>query len=775
MKSHPNGDDKLSTHTPLTPAKTIEEGFVSSLSADRHVRALMEEYLEKIPEEQRVISVRLSFQELWNRCIPYLSKFELNKVGNAVVFAAIAHGDQLRQTGDPYVIHTILAASILAEMQLDVDTLIAAVLHDVLEDTKVTAEQIQQAFGEEVVTLVDGVTKLGKLAFKSVEDYQAENLRKMFLVMAKDIRVVLIKLADRVHNMRTLESMRQEKQLRIAKETLEIYAPLAHRLGIYHIKRELEDLSFKYIDPEMYYDIRRRVRKKLPEREKIIKTALDMLQTRLLKSETHIQISGRAKHYYSIYEKMKRKNLSFDQLYDLLALRVIVDGEVGDCYAILGEVHTLWKPIPGEFDDYIANPKNNMYQSLHTTVVGPNGDQLEVQIRTRQMHMLAEYGIAAHWQYKEQKKGSMDDLDRKLSWVRQALEAQGEGEPGAEPSATEFMDNLKMDVLSADIFVFTPKGKVITVPKGSVPIDFAYSIHTEVGHGCVGAMVNGRIVPMDYELRNGDIVRILTSPQGKPSRDWLKIAKSNRTRTKIRAYFRGIDRQDREDKQRRGRDLLERELHRRNPGQSVSLDDVCHQLGHVASDLGYAGAEDLVFAIGTGSQTAQGVLSRVYDHKPAKQEPVISQTPTKKEADAPITVEGADGVAVTLAQCCNPIPGDSIIGCVTQTRGITVHRADCPNIQKMDPERSVAVNWGNQKKRHVARIRITAGGSSTIFAELTQGIANMDGNMLSIRGGVVNQDRINLTAELHVWDVEHLYRIIARLNTIKGVMEISRG
>ena len=775
MKPLDNGDKKASTQAYVAPVKTTEEGVGSSLSAERHVRALMEEYLEKIPQEQRVISVRLSFQELWNRCIHYLNKADLNKVGSAVVFAAIAHGDQLRQTGDPYVIHTILAASILAEMQLDVDTLIAAVLHDVLEDTKVTAEEIEQSFGGEVVTLVDGVTKLGKLAFKSVEDYQAENLRKMFLVMAKDIRVVLIKLADRVHNMRTLESMRQEKQLRIAKETLEIYAPLAHRLGIYHIKRELEDLSFKYIDPEMYYDIRRRVRKKLPEREKIIKTALDMLQARLIKSETHIQISGRAKHYYSIYEKMKRKNLSFDQLYDLLALRVIVDGEVGDCYAILGEVHTLWKPIPGEFDDYIANPKNNMYQSLHTTVVGPNGDQLEVQIRTRQMHMLAEYGIAAHWQYKEQKKGTMDDLDRKLSWVRQALEAQGEGEPGAEPSATEFMDNLKMDVLSADIFVFTPKGKVITVPKGSVPIDFAYSIHTEVGHGCVGAMVNGRIVPMDYELRNGDILRILTSPQGKPSRDWLKIAKSNRTRTKIRAYFRGIDRQDREDKQRRGRDLLERELHRRNPGQSVSFDDVCPQLGHVASDLGYAGADDLVLAIGTGSQTAQGVLARVYDHKPVKQEPVISQSPPKKEADAPITVEGADGVAVTLAQCCNPIPGDSIVGCVTQTRGITVHRADCQNILKMDPERAVAVNWGNQKKRHVARIRITAGGSGTIFAEITQAIANMDGNMLSIRGGVVNQDRVNLTAELHVWDVEHLYRIIARLNTIQGVMEISRG
>jgi GTP pyrophosphokinase len=372
---------------------------------------------------------------------------------------------------------------------------------------------LEQKFGTQVLTLVDGVTKLGKLPFRSFEDYQAENLRKMFLVMAKDIRVVLIKLADRVHNMRTLQALRRDKQLRIAKETIEIYAPLAHRLGIYQIKRELEDLSYKILDPDMYHEIRRRVRKKLPEREAIVKKAIDLLQERLKGSGVDVYITGRAKHFYSIYEKMRRKNLSLDQLYDLLAVRVIVNTVV-ECYTVLGVVHTLWKPIPGQFDDYIANPKNNMYQSLHTTVVGPSGEPLEVQIRTWEMNLLAEYGIAAHWRYKE-RKTKMDELDNKLTWIRQALES-----PGEDNEPAEFLEHLKADVLTSEVFVFTPKGDVMNLPHGSTPIDFAYTIHTEVGNKCVGAMVNGRIVSMDYTLQNGDIVRVLTSPQGRPSRDW---------------------------------------------------------------------------------------------------------------------------------------------------------------------------------------------------------------------------------------------------------------
>ena len=739
---------------------------------DRSLRPLMESFFEKMPEEQRVASVRLGFQELWNRAAQYLIKEELCKIGEAAVFACYSHGKQMRHSGEPYVIHTLCTAAILAEMRLDRDTLIAALLHDVLEDTSVNTEELAKQFGLAVLTLVDGVTKLGKLPFKSIEDYQAENLRKMFLVMAKDIRVVLIKLADRLHNMRTLESLKPEKQLAIAKETLEIYAPLAHRLGIYQVKRELEDLSFKTIDPEMFYDIRRRVRKKLPEREMVIKTALDVLLKELRQEGIEAQISGRSKHFYSIYEKMQRKHLSLDQLYDLLALRVVV-GTLAECYQVLGYVHTIWKPIPGQFDDYIANPKNNMYQSLHTTVVGPNGEPLEVQIRTREMHMLAEYGIAAHWQYKEQKNDA-DDLDRKLSWIRQALE--GQEESNQEPTASEFMDNLKTDVLIADIFVFTPKGKVISVPNGSTPIDFAYSIHTEVGHHCVGSMVNGRIVPMDYELKNGDIVRVLTSPQGKPSRDWLKIAKANRTRAKIRSYFRTQDRLERDEKLRRGKELLERELQRRNPNQPVSLENISSQLGHVTNDLGYSGTEELILSVGMGSQTASGILSRLFEHKQAKaaEEP-LPAAPAKKETDSTIVVEGADGVLVSLAQCCYPIPGDPIVGSVTQSRGITVHRKECVNLRKTDPERQITVNWGTSKKRHTARLRIEGGSRGALFAEIAHGIAAMDGNLLSIRGNVVNNTRTHFVVEIQVWDVEHLYRIIAKINAVDGVIEITRG
>lgn len=739
---------------------------------DRSLRPLMESFFEKMPEDQQVASVRLGFQELWNRAAPYLSKEDLCKLGEAAVFACYSHGEQRRHSGEPYVIHTLCAAAILAQMRLDRDTLIAALLHDVLEDTSVDTEELSKQFGSAVLTLVDGVTKLGKLPFKSVEDYQAENLRKMFLVMAKDIRVVLIKLADRLHNMRTLESLKPEKQFAIAKETLEIYAPLAHRLGIYQVKRELEDLSFKTMDPEMFYDIRRRVRKKLPERELVIKSALDILLKELQQEGIEAHISGRSKHFYSIYEKMQRKHLSLDQLYDLLALRVVV-GTLAECYQVLGYVHTLWKPIPGQFDDYIANPKNNMYQSLHTTVVGPNGEPLEVQIRTREMHTLAEYGIAAHWQYKEQ-KDSADDLDRKLSWIRQALEGQEEN--SQEPTASEFLDNLKTDVLIADIFVFTPKGKVISLPNGSTPIDFAYSIHTEVGHRCVGSMVSGRIVPMDYELQNGDIVRILTSPQGKPSRDWLKIAKANRTRTKIRLYFRAQDRLEREEKLRRGKELLERELQRRTPGQPVTLENISSQLGHVTSDLGYSDTEELIVSIGTGNQTASGILSRLFEHRQAKtEEEPLPTAPAQKETDSTIVVEGADGVLVSLAQCCYPIPGDPIGGCVTQSRGITVHRKECVNLKKMGPERQIVVNWGTSKKRHTARLRVEGSDRGALFAEIAHGIAAMDGYLLSIRGNIVNNTRAHFVVEIHVWDVEHLYRIIAKINAVNGVMEITRG
>lgn len=747
------------------------------LNFDRTMRALMESYIGRIPEDQRVSSVRIGWQELWARASRYLQKDELMQVGDAFVFAAEAHAAQKRYSGEPYVIHTLGAASILSDMQLDVQTLIAALLHDVIEDTEVKDNVIAERFGSEVLLLVDGVTKLGKLPFKNVVDYQAENLRKMFLVMAKDIRVVLIKLADRLHNMSTIQAHRREKQISIARETLEIYAPLAHRLGIYHIKRELEDLSFKVLDPEMYYDIRRRVHKKMPESEGVLKKGMEILTEKLHQENITASISGRSKHYYSIYEKMNRKNLSLNQVYDILALRVIVN-TLSECYQVLGIVHTVWKPIPGQFDDYIANPKGNMYQSLHSTVVGPNGDPLEVQIRTWEMHRLAEYGIAAHWQYKE-KRTSASDLDRKLAWIRQALEGQNES---SEPS--EFLDHIKTDVLTTEVFVFTPQGKVISVPNGSTPIDFAYAVHTEIGHKCVGAQVNGRIVPMDYILQNGDIVRVLTSPQGKPSRDWLKIAKANRTRNKIRAYFRQIDRAERDERMERGRELLDREIKRRYPDGSKPLESFTSQLSQISTDLGYSGVEDLIVSIGNGHQTAAGIMMRVdalKSHKEQRAEALEEaqqpqkQTKQSKESDSIVEVDGANGVLVSIAQCCCPIPGDKIVGSVTQSRGISIHRSDCQNLDKLQQDKLVEVRWGKRRDtRYTARIKVEAIDRVGLFADLGQAISQTDGSITNIRGSVVNGTRSRVMIDLQVYDLEHLYRVIARINAIKGLLEITR-
>lgn len=746
----------------------------SSFAQDRALRNLMESFVGRLPEDHRVSSVRLVLQELWSKAARYLDKEDLLRLGEALVFAAEAHREQKRHSGEPYVVHTISVASILADMELDVETLSAALLHDVLEDTPVGDAVLKERFGPEVLTLVDGVTKLGKLPFKSIEDYQAENLRKMFLVMAKDIRVVLIKLADRLHNMRTLQAHRRDRQLAIAKETLEIYAPLAHRLGIYQVKRELEDLSFKILDPEIYYEIRRRVRKKLPEREAIIKQALDILQQRLLEEGVEASLNGRPKHFYSIYEKMRRKNLSLDQLYDLLALRVVVGG-LAECYQVLGLVHTIWKPIPGQFDDYIANPKSNMYQSLHTTVLGPSGEPLEVQIRTWEMHRLAEYGIAAHWHYKEGKQ-RVNQLDRRLTWIRQVLESQ---QDGSEP--TEFLDNLKTDVLSSEVLVFTPKGEVVSVPHGSTPIDFAYTIHTEVGHRCVGAMVNGRIVPMDHVLSNGDIVRILTSPQGKPSRDWLKIARSNRTRNKIRAYFRQQDRAEREERLVRGRELLEREIARRYPNKEVTLEGLMPQINHIGHELGYGGGEDLILAVGGGNQTPQGVLARLGVDRPhgggeeTKKE-ILPPPPPRKEVDAEIVVEGAEGVLVSLAQCCRPVPGDPITGCVTKSRGITIHRGDCPNVTAKGGDRLVTVAWGNPKQsRYVARVCLEGVDRPGFFSDVTQAIGAADGGVVGIKASVAGGTRARMSVEVQVRDVEHLYRVMARLSGLNGVQEVQRG
>ncbi len=702
------------------------------------------------------------------------------QLGEALVYASAAHKDQKRSSGDPYIVHSISVGVILADMQLDAVTLMAALLHDVLEDTETNEESIKSTFGSEVATLVDGVTKLGKLPFKTFEDYQAENLRKMFVVMAKDIRVVLIKLADRLHNMRTLGALRKDKQMRIAQETLEIYAPLAHRLGIYQVKRGLEDLAFKYADPEMYYEIRRRVRKKLPAREAIVKQAMELLTARLEEEGIRCRVKGRAKHFYSIYEKMNRKQVPVEQLYDLLAIRVVVE-DITTCYTVLGLVHTIWKPIPGQFDDYIANPKNNMYQSLHTTVLGPTGEPLEVQIRTWDMNYLAEYGIAAHWRYKEGGRG-LDDLDTKLTWIRQALEADHEG----TSDSSEFLDRLKDDVLSSEVFVFTPQGEVVSLPNGSTPLDFAFAIHTQVGMQCVGAMVNNRIVPMGHELQNGDIVKIITSAQGAPSRDWLKFARSSKARGKIKSYFRNLEKSERMEKIQRGRDLLEREVHRRGTPEFKDFEELTPLLNKIAKDAGQGNGEDLLAAIGGGGQSVSLIAQRLAGKVQTQQQPAQplpmpqeaeKQTSfTAKKGESVIIVEGAEGVQVVLANCCYPVPGDPIVGFSTRTRGITVHRADCENVKTAKEERIIGVSWGNTgNKRFTARLKLEGTDRNGLFGDVAEAIGAADGSLSGVKAGVVGGNLARMKIEVRVRDLEHFYAIVAKINAVKGMIQVTRG
>lgn len=777
-----NDDNAPGGRLPMIQGRAMRAA-VGALEPETHggesakdLRLLRDSFIERVPEHERVSSLKLAWQELWGKMTTYLSREDLTLMGEALVMAAEAHGTQLRSSGDPYVVHPVQVASVLADMGLDRDTLVAAMLHDVLEDTEVPAAEVASRFGAEVITLVDGVTKLGKLPFRSIEEYQAENLRKMFLVMAKDIRVVLIKLADRLHNMRTLQALRQDKQLRIARETMDIYAPLAHRLGIYQVKRELEDLGYRILDPDSYYDIRRRVRKKMPGRESLVKKAIDVLQNELKSAGIDVYITGRAKHYYSIAEKMRRKNLAFDQLYDLLAVRIVVSSVV-ECYTALGIVHTLWKPLPGQFDDYIANPKSNMYRSLHTTVVGPSGEPLEVQIRTWEMQWQAEYGIAAHWRYKGKRGGKTSDLDDNLTWIRQALEEQGDG---GEPR--EFLTHLKEDVLTSDVFVFTPKGDVISLPHGSTPIDFAYTVHTEVGHKCVGAMVNGRIVSIDYALQNGDIVRVLTSPQGKPSRDWLKIARSNRARAKIRVYFRQQERAEREDYLAKGNEMLDRELRRRMGETDLPpASEVLALLNRVARDMGYTGAEELVVDLGMGHHSSAGVIQKVvaflHPAEEAGPPPDLPAAPSpKREVDSEVVVEGAEGVLVSLANCCRPVPGDSIVGFATKTRGITVHRQDCLSIREMPHERRIEVAWGRRVASHyVCRVKLEATDRPGLFADVSQAIQNSDAAIVGIKANVRGASRAVMIAEIRIRDLEHLYRVMGRMGAVGGVQEVLRG
>jgi len=729
-------------------------------------------YFEAIFPEDRSEAVKTAWQDLWSKIYNDWSDDQLSELGNALVFAAWSHSGQKRYSGEPYIVHSLNVAIILANMQLDVSTLVAALLHDVIEDTKAEKEDLISKFGVDVAALVDGVTKLNKLPFMSAEDYKAENLRKMFIVMGKDIRVVLIKLADRLHNMRTLGALRYEKQVRVAKETLEIYAPLAHRLGIYEIKWELEDLAFKYSDPETYEDIRKKVRKRMPDREVIVQKGIDTLSQHLEKEGITFRIKGRTKHFFSIYEKMERKNLSVEQVYDILAIRVLVK-DISTCYAVLGIVHATWVPIPGQFNDYIANPKSNMYQSLHTTVVGPAGEPLEIQIRTEEMNRFAEYGVAAHWRYKT--GGTLDKImETKLDWIKQALDGEQEGD-----APSEFVEQLKTDIFTHEICVFTPKGKPVLMPKGSTMIDFAYRVHTEVGNHCAGATVDGRIVPLSTEINDGNIIKITTSQQSSPSRDWLKIVHSNKTRNKIKAWFRQTEKLDKQEKLQRGHEVLDKELKRRELPLSNN-EEMSPHLNKVARDMGMNSGEDLIVAVGGSSVNASSVIQRLtqiwLQHQAAEGTTVPIPKINGKKNESDVIVSGATSVKVTLSHCCDPVPGDMIIGYITQLRGITVHRTDCQSIQDVPVDRITQVTWSAPTgKIYMARLIIDALDRGNLLRDIMDVIGQSGSGIHNIKGNLVGNNIYRTKLEVSVRNLSHLLEIMGKLNSIKNVLEVVRG
>lgn len=710
----------------------------------------------------------------------YLTDDECDQVLKAFELADKAHEGQFRASGEPYIMHPLTVADILAHLQIDHITLMAALMHDVVEDTSYSKEDLEEMFGSEVAFLVDGVTKLNQFQYETKEDRQMENYRKMILAMAKDVRVVVIKLGDRLHNMRTLKHMRSDKQKRIAKETLEIFAPLAHRLGIFNVKWELEDLSFRYLEPEKYYDLVDQMKQKRQVREDIVNDTMSQLTKAL--SEAHIKadIKGRPKHFYSIYKKMKKDNRDLSQIYDLLAVRVIVDS-IPDCYAVLGIAHSLWKPLPYRFKDYISMPKSNMYQSLHTTVIGTMGQPVEIQIRTWEMHRVSEYGVAAHWRYKEGNKNGDKEFDQKVAWLRQVLEWQDTSNP------TELVNALKLDVFSGEVFVFTPKGDVVKLPIGSVPLDFAYRVHTDVGHHCVGAKVNGKIVPLDYTLQNGDIVDIITSKTGRPSLDWLNIVGSSESKSKIRNWFK---RENKAENIEKGLDSLEKEAKRLNHNWKELCAD--NRLQHVTKQLKAGTEEEMFAACGYGGIPVSTVLLRLIElYKKSKEveeskrsteqiiEKLKSQGQKKTKNGTGVLVKGEAGVMVRMAKCCNPVPGDDIIGYITRGRGVSIHRCDCPSMghSAEDLERMIEVSWdGSSGESFHVGIDIQAYDRAGILMEVMAVLSELKITITNINAKVQEDTKnvsINLVVDIR--DISQLDFVMTKLRRIREVYTVQRS
>jgi GTP pyrophosphokinase len=706
-----------------------------------------------------------------------MSEADLDLIRKAYVFSATAHAGQTRLSGEPYLSHPLEAANILAELRLDAATVCAGLLHDTVEDTKATVDGIEEDFGEEVADIVDGVTKISQISFESKEEAQAENIRKMILAMAEDIRVVLVKLADRLHNMRTLDFQKPAKQALIAQETMDIYAPLANRLGLHRLKIELEDLSFKYLKPEVFAQIRDGLTRHHTLGEAYIEQVIAQINELLAKNGIRGRIQGRKKHIFSIFNKMRQQGLALDQVHDLIAFRVIVEG-LKDCYAVLGLVHSIWKPVHGRFKDYISMPKANMYQSLHTTVIGPDGERIEIQIRTEEMNRLAEEGVAAHWQYKERGKGrfSPKDIDR-FTWLRQIMDWQRELK-----DSREFMATLRIDLFQDEVYVFTPKGQVKELPEGATPVDFAYMIHSAVGDHCAGAKINGRLSPLSTPLKNGDAVEIITDQNRTPSRDWLKYVKTARARTRIKHWIRT------EERARSivlGKEMLEKQG--RKDGVNIQKAVKDGSLRAVAEELSLGGVDELFSAVGYVRVTAKKIIGRLL---PARPEMTKAEAQAQAEADAAaavvasqakskssdaIRIQGVDNVLVRYAQCCNPLPGDSIVGYISRGRGVTIHTHDCPNVQGFEPERLLRVSWeGEEERPYPARMRILAKNIKGVLGKISLLLAEEGVNIDSgaIHSSVDGTTEILFTVE--VTDASHLYRTMERISTVDAVIEVKR-
>ena len=711
----------------------------------------------------------------------YLPDADFDMIERAYLVAAEGHAGQTRVSGEPYINHPLCVAEILTELQLDDKTIAAAILHDVVEDTLFTLDEIRDMFGEEVALLIDGVTKLGMIQFKSKEDRQLETYRKMILATAKDIRVIIIKLADRLHNMRTLKFMREDKRKRIAAETMELYAPLANRLGISNIKWELEDLSLRYLEPDIYYELVENVKQKRQERQIYISEAVRQIEEVFDDLDIHASISGRAKHFYSIYKKMLRDNKVIGEIYDLSAVRILVD-TIPECYNVLGVIHSHWKPIPGRFKDYIAVPKSNGYRSLHTTVMAL-GYPLEIQIRTYAMHQISEYGIAAHWKYKESGKSESANKksDRKMSWLGQMVQLQKEFK---DPK--EYFEALKVDIFSDEVFVFTPTGDILSLPKGSNPIDFAYRVHTEVGHHCTGAKVNGKLVPLDYKLQNGDSVEIMTNRSNAgPNRDWINIVASSDTRSKIRAWFR---RENRPENILRGKSMIEDELKRLNYNVKEVIKET--RLEDTAKRLNFPTSDDMLAALGYGGINLRGVTTKLIElyekdtdkHHRSDVSKILNEIkdlpekPAQRKSESGILVEGQSGFSVRLAKCCCPIPGDEILGYVTRGSGVSIHRVDCPNVLNIEMSRSIDVSWEkNIDTNYTVELEIICADKSGVLTDLLAIPSSMKLNLRSVHAVPnENDDTSTVNLGIYVQNAEQVAQLMSKMRLLRDVYSVTR-